>query len=278
MSATTPAVRLRTRSRRSSRSRASRTAAPTARPSPSPSRRSTLAAASRWVSRPRPSTLRPSRAARQRRLPGSTRWWSRRSTVRATPHVTPGTSRSPRPPPRIVTKVNIRGKSRIHTAVAASSMAFETSEYVVVATGYDWPDALGGSALAGALDAPILLTYQKSLPGEVAAEIARLRRQEGDRPRWPCSGVAAPWRTSSRSSWARATWSGSPVPTATRPRTRWQRARSPCSGRRTTAPPSSPRERTSPTPSAPRHSPQPRAGRSTSPTRAGAMMPDSSPR
>jgi putative cell wall-binding protein/chitodextrinase len=75
---------------------------------------------------------------------------------------------------RVVTKVLIRGTSRIHTAVAASTAAFETSEYVVIATGYDWPDALGGSALAGALDAPILLTYQNSLPGEVAAEIARL--------------------------------------------------------------------------------------------------------
>ena len=71
--------------------------------------------------------------------------------------------------------IPIEGDDRIATAIAASVDGFESSEYVIVATGYNWPDALGGSALAGAYHAPILLTRQDSLPAGVAAEIARLK-------------------------------------------------------------------------------------------------------
>ncbi len=70
--------------------------------------------------------------------------------------------------------VEIAGDNRFTTAIEASKKAFKASEYVVIATGYNWPDALGGSALAGALDAPILLTRKDSLPSEVTAEIVRL--------------------------------------------------------------------------------------------------------
>ncbi len=69
----------------------------------------------------------------------------------------------------------VEGPNRYATAIAASQKAFPSgSEYVIVATGMNWPDALGGSALAGALDAPILLTAQSSLPAEVRSEIVRL--------------------------------------------------------------------------------------------------------
>jgi len=72
------------------------------------------------------------------------------------------------------TSVEIEGATRIGTAIAASKDAFFSSEYVVIATGFNWPDALGGSGLAGAYGAPILLTRQDTLPPEVAAEITRL--------------------------------------------------------------------------------------------------------
>ena len=45
---------------------------------------------------------------------------------------------------------------------------------MVLATGMSWPDALGGSGLAGALDAPVLLTPPDRLRTDVLAEIARL--------------------------------------------------------------------------------------------------------
>lgn len=71
--------------------------------------------------------------------------------------------------------VRVSGDDRITTAIAASNRAFPTGAgTVVVATAYNWPDALGGSALAGAYDCPILLTRTDSLPASVATEVTRL--------------------------------------------------------------------------------------------------------
>lgn len=72
--------------------------------------------------------------------------------------------------------VSVAGADRVSTALAASKMAFANggAEAVVVATAYNWPDALGGAALAGAAGGPVLLTPRDSLPDAVAAEIARL--------------------------------------------------------------------------------------------------------
>jgi len=78
----------------------------------------------------------------------------------------------------------VDGATRFLTAVAASEeaypdgLAYDDSEgfkTVIVATGRNWPDALGGAALAGVLDAPILLTEPGILPGDVALEIDRLK-------------------------------------------------------------------------------------------------------
>lgn len=69
----------------------------------------------------------------------------------------------------------IAGSNRINTAIAASQEAFPAGAgTVVIATGYNWPDALGGAALAGAVDGPVLLTDSKTLPAEVSAEVTRL--------------------------------------------------------------------------------------------------------
>lgn len=75
-------------------------------------------------------------------------------------------------PPTIIP---IAGSTRITTAIEASKKAYPAgASNVVIATAMNWPDALGGSALAGVLDAPILLTYQGSLSSEVISEITRL--------------------------------------------------------------------------------------------------------
>lgn len=79
------------------------------------------------------------------------------------------------------TYLPVAGTSRYGTAAAASQKAFPTgsqSEYAVVATGKNWPDALGGAALAGTLHAPLLLTDPNTLSPEVTAELARLNVQE----------------------------------------------------------------------------------------------------
>lgn len=72
--------------------------------------------------------------------------------------------------------VAIAGESRIDTAIQASQQAFDAGsvDTVVIATGYNWPDALGGAALAGAYNGPILLTKPGDLPTTVATEITRL--------------------------------------------------------------------------------------------------------
>ncbi|MDP2233554.1 MAG: cell wall-binding repeat-containing protein, partial [Actinomycetota bacterium] len=77
--------------------------------------------------------------------------------------------------------IKIEGDNRFETAVAASLEAYPDglddagARTVVIATGRNWPDALGGSSLAGALDGPILLVDTNSVPAEVSAEIARLK-------------------------------------------------------------------------------------------------------
>lgn len=73
----------------------------------------------------------------------------------------------------------LAGEDRMATAVDVATEAFpEGAGTVLIATAYDWPDAICGSALAGALDAPILLTRADVLPDVVAEEIARLGATE----------------------------------------------------------------------------------------------------
>jgi len=70
----------------------------------------------------------------------------------------------------------IAGADRYATAVAVSRASYPTTASVVVlASGASWPDALGGSALSGAADAPLLLSRPDSVPAATASELARLR-------------------------------------------------------------------------------------------------------
>jgi len=69
----------------------------------------------------------------------------------------------------------LAGDDRYETAVVASEYAYPAgADAVVLATGQNWPDALGGSALAGVVDGPVLLTRTYALPPVVASEILRL--------------------------------------------------------------------------------------------------------
>lgn len=82
----------------------------------------------------------------------------------------PGTSLVLGPPVQ-----RIAGADRYRTAVENSKLAFPAgARTVVIATGANWPDALGGSALGGAVEGPLLLTHSDALPDSVRAEIKRL--------------------------------------------------------------------------------------------------------
>jgi putative cell wall-binding protein len=69
----------------------------------------------------------------------------------------------------------IAGQTRFETAKAISADAFGTGVPVAyVASGINFPDALGGGAAGGALGGPILLTDTSALPAPTAAELDRL--------------------------------------------------------------------------------------------------------
>jgi len=69
----------------------------------------------------------------------------------------------------------LEGKDRYETAIEISQESFpEGADTVVIATGQNWPDALGGAALAGVVGGPVLLSYHDMLPASVAGEIERL--------------------------------------------------------------------------------------------------------
>ncbi len=82
----------------------------------------------------------------------------------------------------------IAGNNRFDTAIQASRHTFPTgAPAVVIATGRNWPDALGGGALAAAVGGPVLLTEPAALPSSVSDEIVRL----GARKAYVLGGTSA---------------------------------------------------------------------------------------
>lgn len=83
-----------------------------------------------------------------------------------------------------VREVSVAGADRYDTAVAASQRAYpdglapDGKRTVIIATGTNWPDALGGTSLAGVVDGPVLLVKPTSVPGAVMTEIVRLGATE----------------------------------------------------------------------------------------------------
>lgn len=70
------------------------------------------------------------------------------------------------------------GSSRYETSVAISKSGGLYADYVVLANGQNFPDALCAAPLAVKYGAPILLTYKDSLPNVVKNEIDRLQPKE----------------------------------------------------------------------------------------------------
>lgn len=66
------------------------------------------------------------------------------------------------------------GDNRYATAVGVSRETFANSEVVFVATGSNFPDALGGGPVAGSVPGPLLLVPGTSIPSSVATELLRL--------------------------------------------------------------------------------------------------------
>jgi putative cell wall-binding protein len=76
-----------------------------------------------------------------------------------------------------LTEVELAGQTRYETAVEISKEGWPLgSRAVIIATGENWPDALGGAVLTGPQmeNGPILLVRQDSIPNAVWNEIDRL--------------------------------------------------------------------------------------------------------
>ncbi|MDO9108495.1 MAG: cell wall-binding repeat-containing protein, partial [Coriobacteriia bacterium] len=73
------------------------------------------------------------------------------------------------------TKTTFSGRDRYETAVRVAKASHPTgARTVLLASGVNWPDAMGGAALSGATDAPILLSNTDLLPAVTRDELVRL--------------------------------------------------------------------------------------------------------
>lgn len=72
----------------------------------------------------------------------------------------------------------ISGKDRITTSVEISKSAYTTSENVVLASGFNFADALSAGQLASVLNAPLLLSSQNKLDSQTKNEIERLKAKK----------------------------------------------------------------------------------------------------
>lgn len=70
--------------------------------------------------------------------------------------------------------VRLGGTDRYETAVKVSQNVWSKSDYVVIASGENFPDALCSAPLAKKYDAPVLLTQAGGMSTEVVQEIQRL--------------------------------------------------------------------------------------------------------
>src|SRR5690606_4712631 len=68
----------------------------------------------------------------------------------------------------------LSGKDRWATNVAITAAYPADVDQAFIASGMDWPDALTGSALAGYLGAPLVLSHPDYLPGVTVTELNRL--------------------------------------------------------------------------------------------------------
>ncbi len=76
--------------------------------------------------------------------------------------------------PAFASERGLWGWTRFETAVSISQDQWTSSEWVVIATGMDFPDGLAGAPLAHVLGAPLLLTSGTRLEPVVASEVTRL--------------------------------------------------------------------------------------------------------
>ena len=78
-----------------------------------------------------------------------------------------------------IVKDRIYGQDRIETSIEISKNGWKNgSDYVVIAQGYDFADALSAAPLAKKYNAPIILNSKEALPDNTVNELKRLKVKE----------------------------------------------------------------------------------------------------
>lgn len=72
----------------------------------------------------------------------------------------------------------IWGADRFQTSALISADAFATASRAFIATGYDFPDALAGAAVAGGAGAPLFVVPGSCIPASTLRQLARLDVEE----------------------------------------------------------------------------------------------------
>lgn len=81
--------------------------------------------------------------------------------------------------PAVGTEVRrIGGQNRYDVSTLIAGDIFQSPDYVIIASGEKFPDALSASGLAGCLGAPLLLVRQNSVPPQIADSIRKLGAQK----------------------------------------------------------------------------------------------------
>ena len=78
----------------------------------------------------------------------------------------------------IASTQRIGGSTRYDTSLAVSTGAFATSDRIFLATGTDFPDALGGSAWGGSLPGPLIVVPKSCVPKATLAAIRSLKAEQ----------------------------------------------------------------------------------------------------
>ena len=111
--------------------------------------------------------------------PAAGQWWPEGAAELAAHAIAePRDPVAPSPPPPSPLPPRTAGTDRVATALAVAEVGWTTTEHVVLARSDDPADALAGTALAGHLDAPLLVTDPTGLDPRVGRAIRDLEARE----------------------------------------------------------------------------------------------------
>ena len=124
---------------------------------------------------PLPSSSLPSLTPQQPAVPEKAQEEQKKPEQEIVVKETPRTILKQSNPAKFVAQSRVAGETALDTMAKVVEQAFSTSETVVLATQNGFWDALSANALAGSLNAPIMLSDYNSLPQQTVEQLKRLK-------------------------------------------------------------------------------------------------------